>query len=145
MSFVVENQERICAELEKNQSDIDALANEAAASKEENTRRRKDIEDIKKTIQAADEESAVLEQKLKESRQRREEMNVSYKGYFSRREEISEQINRLDKEIYQLNLQREKNEQALEYQRNYMWEEYEATFHAALKLKDEIDDGIGCF
>ena len=42
-------------------------------------------------------------------------MNASYKGCFQQREEISQEIARLDKEIYQLNSQREKAEQALEY------------------------------
>ena len=64
-------------------------------------------------------------------------MNASYKGCFQQREEISQEIARLDKEIYQLNSQREKAEQALEYQRNYMWEEYELTLHAAMELRDD--------
>ena len=137
VTFVEENLDRIVSELTKNQTDIDALSKEAAVSREENERRRENIGEIQKTIQAAEEASAALEQKSMETQKLREEMNVSYKGYFAQREELSEQINHLDKEIYQLNLQREKTEQALEYQRNYMWEEYELTFHAALKLRDE--------
>ena len=55
-----------------------------------------------------------------------------YKGFFEKREEVSRQMNELDKEIFRLNQQREKLEEALESQQNYMWEEYELTFNLSL-------------
>lgn len=36
-----------------------------------------------------------------------------------------------------MNSQREKLEEAGNYQTNYMWEEYELTLHAAMELRDE--------
>ena len=137
VAFVLENRDRIAAELEKNQADIDGLAQEAEVSREENERRRREMEEIRKTIEASGGVSQELEQRLKDAQKTREEMSVSYKAYFQQRDEISQQISHLDKEIFQLNSQREKAEQALEYQRNYMWEEYELTLHAAMKLRDE--------
>lgn len=41
-------------------------------------------------------------------------MNTEYKGFFEKREEVSRQMNELDKEIFRLNQQREKLEEALE-------------------------------
>ena len=64
-------------------------------------------------------------------------MSTAYKGFFQKREEIGEKITALDKEIFRLNSQREKLEEAHEYQNNYMWEEYELTLHAALELRNE--------
>ncbi len=54
-----------------------------------------------------------------------------------KREEISERIANLDKEIFRLNNQREKLEETNEFQTNYMWEEYELTPHNAGVLRDE--------
>ena len=64
-------------------------------------------------------------------------MSAEYKGFFQKREDISKKISDLDKEIFRLNSQREKLEEAHEYQNNYMWEEYELTLHAAMELRNE--------
>ena len=64
-------------------------------------------------------------------------MSASYKGFFQKQEDVSRKIADLDKEIYRLNSQREKLEEAGNYQTNYMWEEYELTLHAAMELRDE--------
>ena len=82
-----------------------------------------------------------LERELKEHIARREELSAAYKGFFEKREEISKQLSELDKEIFRLNSQREKLEEASEHQSNYMWEEYELTLHAAMELRSaEYDD-----
>ena len=90
-----------------------------------------------KTILASKDNSEQLEQALKEHTARREEMSSEYKGFFQKREDISKKISDLDKEIFRLNSQREKLEEAHEYQNNYMWEEYELTLHAAMELRNE--------
>lgn len=64
-------------------------------------------------------------------------MSASYKGCFQKQEDVSRKIADLDKEIYRLNSQREKLEEAGNYQTNYMWEEYELTLHAAMELRNE--------
>lgn len=84
VSFVMENLERIAAEIQKHQDDIQKLIQEAGASKEEQAKRRQDMEEIKKTIAASDGTFAELEEKLKAAQARKEEMNASYKGAFSR-------------------------------------------------------------
>ena len=64
-------------------------------------------------------------------------MSAEYKGFFQKREDITKRVGELDKEIFRLNAQREKLEEAQEYQNNYMWEEYELTLHAAEELRRE--------
>ena len=73
-----------------------------------------------KTILASDENYAALNQKLLRALLQKEQMSAEYKGFFERREEISKRIANLDKEIFRLNSQREKLEEAGEYQTNYM-------------------------
>lgn len=43
----------------------------------------------------------------------------------------------LDKEVYRLNAQKEKLEESMENQVNYMWNEYELTLRDAAQLRDE--------
>ena len=69
-------------------------------------------------------------------------MNKEYKGFFEKREEVGRQMNELDKEIFRLNQQREKLEETMENQKNYMWEEYELTFHNAKELRKEEYDNL---
>ena len=80
---------------------------------------------------------ADLEKQLKEDQAKKEEMSAEYKGFFQKREDITKRVGELDKEIFRLNSQREKLEEAQEYQNNYMWEEYELTLHAAEELRRE--------
>ena len=82
-----------------------------------------------------------MERKLREKSARREELSGVYKGFFQKREEVSAQISQLDKEVFRLESQKEKLEEARETQKNYMWEEYELTLHAAMELRSgEYDD-----
>lgn len=56
---------------------------------------------------------------------------------FTEREELSARMSALDKEVYRLNAQREKLEESMENQVNYMWNEYELTLRDAAQLRDE--------
>ncbi len=134
--FVQENCTRVAAEIEKKENDILRLVEEAKNSKEDAKRKRADIEEIKKTIMASDDNFAALEQSLKTAQEKKESVNQEYKDFFKKREEIADRIAGLDKEVYRLETQREKLEQAMEYQNSYMWEEYELTLRAAEKLRD---------
>lgn len=135
--FILENLTRLQNEIERFDSDYENVQREAETAKEDVVKKEHDIEEIQKTILASDSSYAELEQELKENTQKKEEMSVSYKGFFQKREDISKRITELDKEIFRLNSQREKLEEAHSYQNNYMWEEYELTLHAAMELRNE--------
>ena len=59
------------------------------------------------------------------------------KNFFRDREELSEKMAALDKEVYRLTSQKEKMEDSLETQINYMWDEYEITLSVANTLRNE--------
>lgn len=109
---------------------------------EEAKQKMAEIEELKKTILASDDTHAAFEQQLKDYTQKKEELSASHKGFFRKREEISNQISELDKEVFRLNSQREKLNDAREYQTNYMWQEYELTLHAAMDLRDDTYDDL---
>ena len=110
--------------------------------KEDVEKKKHDIEEIKKTILASDDTNNKLKEELQACIEQKETMNQNHRGFFQKQEEISKQINDLDKEIYRLNSQREKLSEAYEYQINYMWEEYELTPNAAKDLRNETYDDL---
>ena len=63
-------------------------------------------------------------------------MNLSHKGFFEKREELTNKQSDLDKELFRLNTQKDKLNESLEIQTNHMWDEYELTLHSAMKLRD---------
>ena len=135
--FVMENLTRIQGEIRRFDDEREGVLNEAKNAKADVEKKRQDIEEIKKTILNSTDYQKEQENALKEHTRKKEEMSASYKGFFQKQEDVSKKIADLDKEIYRLNSQREKLEEAGNYQTNYMWEEYELTLHAAMELRDE--------
>ncbi len=141
VEFVQQNIDRVLSEIERCDSDINTIKQNAQSSKEETENKKQRIEEIKSTIIASDDSYGKLENEIKETIAKREEMNSSHKNFFEQRQEISDRIAELDKECYRLDSQKEKINDAISYQNNYMWNEYELTYHNAEELKDpEFND-----
>ncbi len=135
--FVQENLSRIRGEINKLAEELAQIEEDASQSEADIAKKEQDIQEILKTIEASDGAHGDLEERLKRHQEEKEALSVKYKGFFKRREEISEQMNNLDKELFRLNNQKEKLGENLEHQNNYMWEEYELTYHNALELRNE--------
>jgi chromosome segregation protein len=139
--FILENIDRLNREIEKFDTERQDLVSNAKNAKEDVEKKRRDIEEIQKTILASDESFAKMNETLQENIKEKEKLSADYRGFFQKQEEISKRQNDLDKEIFRLNTQREKLKDAQVYQTNYMWEEYELTPHAAAELqKEEYQD-----
>jgi chromosome segregation protein len=139
--FILENIDRLNREIEKFDTERQELVSNAKNAKEDVEKKRRDIEEIQKTILASDESFAKMNETLQENIKEKEKLSADYRGFFQKQEEISKRQNDLDKEIFRLNTQREKLKDAQVYQTNYMWEEYELTPHAAAELqKEEYQD-----
>ncbi|MBQ2578991.1 MAG: AAA family ATPase, partial [Lachnospiraceae bacterium] len=137
VDFVNDHISRVTASIEKSEAALAELLSQAANSKEEMEQRRNDIERIKDTISGADENFAALEAELKAAQAKKIELNDEYKSFFDKKEAISKAIADLEKEIFRLDAQREKTNDSINYQNSYMWDEYELTYHAAERLRDE--------
>lgn len=78
-----------------------------------------------------------LNKEIEETKEEKEKQNREHKEFFEKREELSSRISTLDKEIYRLNSQKESLEEKSTNKEEYMWDEYEITFRAALDMKSE--------
>lgn len=136
VSYIEENLERIQTELSKNKEEYQSLDQESARAREGVEEKKQEIEKLKAAIQSQQEDLEKLSAERKENLQKKESMNRDYKSFFDQRESVSNRLNGLDKELYRLNGRRQKLEEELEYQNNYMWDEYELTRHAAMELRD---------
>ncbi|MCR5098129.1 MAG: chromosome segregation protein SMC [Lachnospiraceae bacterium] len=136
VTFVDENLARVNAEIEKDDNTLKNLEQESKNAKEDAKKKRENIDEIIKTISSADENFKKLEEELEEAKKSREDMNSRHKGFFDKKEEVSKLITGLEKEIYRLQSQQDRSKDAMEYQNNYMWDEYELTLHAAMELKN---------
>ena len=90
----------------KYEQERDKVMSEALDAKVDAEKKRQDIEAIKQTIIASDENYSKQDAALKENLAKKEEMSATYKGFFQKQEDVSKQISNLDKEIFRLNNQR---------------------------------------
>ncbi len=139
--FGQQNVDRIDAEIERHEKEKQEITESMAQGAEEVERRQHNIEEILLTIEASHKAQSEAEKKLQEDTKRKEELSEKQKTFFDRREELSGQMSGLDKEVYRLNTQKERLEESIESQINYMWDEYEITLSDAASLrKEELTD-----
>ena len=137
VGFVDENINRLEVDIDKCNNDLISLDEQTKNALEEAKQKQKDIDDIKATIGSADKDFSKLEEELKEQTAKKESMNKEHKSFFDKIKDVSDRLANIDKELVKLESQREKLTETLEYQNNYMWDEYELTKHNAMSLRDE--------
>lgn len=136
--YVVFNIKRIKAELEKFLQEEQNLKESEQNSKQQRQEREQQIIESEKKIEKQKAELEKTEQQIVEYTAKKDEMTANHKKFFTRREELSENIARLDKDLFRLQNQKEKLIDQINAQISYLWEEYELTPSAAIELKEEI-------
>ena len=137
LDFKQSNVDRIQGEIEKSRSELQEILDALASNAEEVETKQRNIEEIQKTIAASFDAQNASEGKLREDLARKDALSTRQKGFFTTREELASKISALDKEVYRLNAQKEKQEESMEAHINYMWNEYEITLSDAAALRDE--------
>ena len=131
------NVDRIGGELERAQAELNEILEALTENAQEVERKKNNILEIEKTIAASHENQDASRKKLDEDLAKKEELSAKQKDFFRSREEMSERMNALDKEVYRLGEQKKKMEDGIEGQINYMWDEYEITLSDAAGLRNE--------
>ncbi len=136
VEFEQQNLDRIRAERERFDAELAEIMGEMGNGEALIEEKNKQIVEIQATIEASHTTQSDTEKKLSEDISKREELSSKQKNFFTIREELSENINRLDKEKYRLQAQKEKLEESIQSQIDYMWNEYEITLHDAEGLRN---------
>ncbi len=136
-SFLTNSIIRLENEIEKLNNDKTNLETNRAASVRGMDEKREEIEKIRLTLERAEGDKKELLARLDEVEAAKEEQSGSHKDFIDKREEYSERIADLDKEVFRLISSREKLEERFENRSSYIWDEYELTYNNALPLRDE--------
>ena len=135
--FKQQNVDRIDAELQRFEQELAEIQEGLEKNKDNVELKQQSILELEKTIAASHTMQDDAQNRLKEDIVKKENLAVKQKNFFAEREAMSEKMVALDKEVYRLNAQKEKLQDSLESQINYMWDEYEITLSDAASLKDE--------
>lgn len=135
--FHQQNVDRISKEIERYAGELKEIEEGIAKSGEDTVQKENSIEQIRQTIQVSQTTQGDTEKKLSENIEKREQLSLRQKNFFADRENLAQQMTGLDKEVYRLGSQKEKFQEQLESQINYMWDEYEITLSDAASLRDE--------
>lgn len=134
---ILDNIRRIKRELEKlyeEENSLIASKKEAAIQLEE---KEKQIKETKGSIETLTKQAEDYECQIKELTEKKEEISGIHKNFFQKREDLSKEMNELDKEVFRLSNQLEKINEQYEEKINYIWNEYELTLHSAMELKSD--------
>ena len=136
LQFMKENKKRLEQELGR-------LLEEKLRLKEENSLTKERLEEQEQGIQVASKEIALWKQQVEQEtgnleilEKKKAQITKEHKDFFSKREELSNHITQLDKEVYRFHNQIERLEEVMNNQADYMWQEYEVTVDGAKKYKD---------
>lgn len=135
--FHQQNVDRINGEIERFMSELTEIKEGLDQSEADIHHKENSILEIEETIAASHTTQGDTKQKLDEDIVKKEELSSKQKNFFTDRETLSERMTALDKEVYRLYSQKEKLQEALENQINYMWDEYEITLSDAGELRNE--------
>lgn len=139
LEFQENNQERV-------RSEIEHLSEEVQENQKDTGSINENVKALKQQIEHLKESCEVMERKIIEDQNRHQKMQeevkekeVLYKDILKEREEMLERISGYDKEMYRLESQRENRKGKKKELLDYMWENYEITYHQA-KQRIDLDE-----
>ena len=133
--FIKENISRVHEEIRKLKEELKSLDEGSSDSEENIAARLEEIQQVKEAILQGEERMKHLEIQIQQENEEKEKAGNQQKDLFAKREEVTEKISGLDKDVFRLQNQKEKLDEKLEHQVNYMWNEYELTYSTAEALK----------
>ena len=136
LEFQENNQERVRYEIEH-------LSKEFMENQKDAGNVNENVKTLKQQIEELKDSCVVLEQQILNDQKMHQKMQtdvkekeVLYKDILKEREEMLERISRYDKEMYRLESQRENRKEKKKELLNYMWDNYEITYHQARQRID---------
>ncbi len=136
VDFLMENIHRVEEEIQKLRTEKKELSEGTKDSAHIIEGKLTEIEHLKELIEHALSERCSLTDEIAGMTERKDSMSREQKLFFAKREELSDRISRLDKELFRLQSQKEKLDEKLEHHINYMWTEYELTLTTAVPLRN---------
>lgn len=139
-NYISENIHRLQSNLQEIKTEFDRLMEEQDNSDGAVEKMKEAIAGFEEKHQALGQEIEKLLGEIEEETKKKEGMMASQKDFFDKRDKLMEHINELNKEGFRLDSRKNNLEEKLESKVNYMWNEYELTYHNAKGY--EVDESI---
>lgn len=136
-SFIDQNIRRLREETERLMTERASLGDGSGVREQAVRERLEEIESLKGKIEEAQAKADALKEEARNAQLEKEKRTAGQKEFFAKREELSDRISKLDKELFRLQNQKEKQEEKRDSSVEYMWNEYGLTFTTAEELRDE--------
>lgn len=133
--FQQENVNRVAGELQNICRQMEEASGNNMQADERVRQKEAQIADLRQQMDQLSVQITTLTEMVEQKVQKREELTTRQKGFFERRESLSEQMNALDKEVFRLRNSQEKLQEKMDSYTNYMWEQYELTFSKAEEIR----------
>lgn len=136
VDFVLENIRRVREEQDKLLEEKEGLDGGTGDSSRIIEEKLNEIGNLKELIENAASQRQEAEAAVSAQQAKKEELTKEQKAFFQKREDLTERLTHLDKDLFRLQNQKEKLEEKLDHHVTYMWDEYELTFSTAEALRD---------
>ena len=134
--------DRYSSDIARNEGDKKALLSRSGEQVKETENLKAAITGHKKSIEDAKAEIERLTKESEKKKQKKEEINQKNKSFFNRREELSRDINGLEKAAITLRASIDRLQESKESISTYMWEEYELTYSETEKRREETGQTV---
>lgn len=134
--FLKENIRRVYEEIRKGKEELEGLTKGSQGSGLAIQARETEIAGIEAQIEESKARIESLQNEIVTLTREKEETAKRQKGFFEKRETLSEQVSSLDKDLFRIQSQKEKLDERMESHVAYMWNEYELTYTTAESLRD---------
>lgn len=134
--FLKENIRRVYEEIRKGKEELEGLAKGSQGSGLAIRAREEEITGIEARIEENKVRMETLQDEILTLTREKEETAKRQKGFFEKRETLSEQVSSLDKDLFRIQSHKEKLDERMESHVAYMWNEYELTYTTAESLRD---------
>ncbi|MBQ6294016.1 MAG: chromosome segregation protein SMC [Lachnospiraceae bacterium] len=125
--FILENIRRLNSETDRLEEEKKTLGSTVGNEEEAEAERRSEIEQLRKEIEDETARMNELDIFLEEKQKEQEVQRTKQQGFFEAREDLTRRISELDKENYRLEANKQRLEEQIEKQAEYIWSEYEMT------------------
>ncbi|MCD8197328.1 MAG: chromosome segregation protein SMC [Lachnospiraceae bacterium] len=141
--FAASNLKRVDGEIAKLKEEEASLTQNREQAEADSHSREEATTALRLEMAALEQKATELDAKTEKLRWEKEQQSASHKSFFGRREELSARMSQLDKELFRLDSQKEKIDEAEASLGDHMWSEYELTYNAALPLLREDHPPLG--
>ena len=131
-----ENIRRINAEIEKLKTEEEDIKSTGENSRQESEAKAAEIAANREKIEFNTKKIAELEQSIVDIGNKKETVTSEHKSFFDHWAELGKRVTELEKEVMRIQTQKDKLTEQLDYQTNYIWEEYQLTVAGAEQYRD---------